>query len=240
MRTDRAATGLRPMRLTTGVNKHAEGSALVEWGDTRVHATASLEAKLPPHMRNAGTKSGWLTAEYAMLPRSTSTRSPRERLYGSGRTQEIQRLIGRSLRAVTRLDHFRGQTLTVDVDVLQADGGTRCAGIVAGYAALHHLSERLVYNGKLAEWPLAHEIAAVSVGMIDGTVLVDLEAEEDSASSIDLNIIATADGSIVEVQGGSEGDPVAADTYVTLVANGVTAVQNIVLDVRRQLAGTPT
>ncbi len=238
MRTDRAATGLRPMRLTTGINKYAEGSALIEWGDTRVQATATLESKLPPHLRNSGSKSGWLTAEYAMLPRSTSTRSPRERLYSSGRTQEIQRLIGRSLRTITRLDQFRGQTVTIDVDVLQADGGTRCAGVVAGYAALHQLSDRLVYSGKLAEWPLAHEIAAVSVGLIGGAAFVDLEASEDNASSVDLNIIATADGSIVEVQGGSEGEPVAADTYVTLVANGVSAVQKIIADMRSQLAGT--
>lgn len=213
---------------------HAEGSALVEWGNTRVQATVSVEARLPPHLRNQKGV-GWLTAEYAMLPRSTSVRNNRERLFAGGRSQEIQRLIGRSLRTVTRLELFKGQTLYVDVDVLQADGGTRCAGLVAGYAALFELADRMVHEGKLDEWPLTSELAAVSVGIVDGEVLLDLEADEDQASQADLNIVATGAGEIIEVQGGGESAPIAAETYVSLIGTGVTAVAAVLERVRPQI-----
>lgn len=236
MRTSRSNLELRPLAVRTGINIHAEGSALVELGRTRVQATASLEQKLPPHLRNKRDAGGWLTAEYAMLPRSTAQRVYRERLYAGGRTQEIQRLIGRSLRAVTRLDLFRGQTITVDVDVLQADGGTRCAGIIAGYSALFELADRLIHAGKLDEWPLLAELGAVSVGILADEVLLDLDAAEDQACSLDLNIVGTAAGEIIEVQGGSEAGPVDAETYVSLIGTGVSAIATLLERVRLQVA----
>ncbi len=239
MRTSRANLELRPLAVTTGVNMHAEGSALVEWGNTRVQATVSVEARLPPHLRNQKGV-GWLTAEYAMLPRSTSVRNNRERLFAGGRSQEIQRLIGRSLRTVTRLDLFKGQTLYVDVDVLQADGGTRCAGVVAGYAALFELADRMIHDGKLDEWPLTNELAAVSVGLVNGEVRLDLDAEEDQASHADLNIVATAAGDIIEVQGGGEAAPIPAETYVSLVGTGVTAVAALLERIRPQIGKVRT
>jgi len=237
-RTSRDNLELRPLGVRTGINMHAEGSALVELGNTRVQATVSVEARLPPHLRNVKGAGGWLTAEYAMLPRSTSQRRQRERLYAGGRTQEIQRLIGRSLRTVTRLDLFRGQTLYVDVDVLQADGGTRCAGIVAGYAALTELAERLVFDGKLSEWPLSAEVAAVSVGLLGTETRLDLDAAEDQACSLDLNVVATGSGEIIEVQGGSEAAPVAAETYVRLIGAGVTGAATLLERLRPQLGKT--
>lgn len=234
MRSTRTNLELRPLSVHTGVNMHAEGSALVEWGNTRVQATVSIETRLPPHLRNQKEK-GWLTAEYALLPRSTSQRVPRERLYASGRTQEIQRLIGRSLRAITRLEFFRGQTLYVDVDVLQADGGTRCAGVVAGYAALFELCNRLVFDGRVAEWPLTGELAAVSVGIVRDEVVLDLDASEDQAAAADLNIVATGAGELIEVQGGAEAVPLPAEQFVSLIGTGVSAVQQICELVRPQI-----
>lgn len=235
MRQDRKANQVRDITVTPGFNRWAEGSALVKWGHTHVLATVTIENKLPPHLRGQGHKGGWITAEYALLPRSTQERVQRERLYSGGRTQEIQRLIGRALRTVVNLTLFPNQTLIVDVDVLQADGGTRCAGILAGYAALHEAANKLIFQGKLDEWPLNHELAAVSVGVVKGQNLIDLEFKEDSQADIDLNVVATADGRIVEVQGGGEASPVAAEAYVQLVAAGVTAVQHILDKVRPQL-----
>ena len=236
MREGRTPDELRPIELTTAVNRWAEGSALVAWGDTRVQATVSVEDRLPPHLRGGKARGGWLTAEYALLPRSTETRRPRERLYAGGRSLEIQRLIGRALRAAVDLTLFPKKTLTVDIDVLQADGGTRCAGILAGYAALHHLADRAVRDGSLAEWPLACEVAAVSVGLVDGEPRTDLDYREDDAASLDLNVVATGDGRIVEVQGGSEAGPVAAESYVALVGRGVAAVSEVLRSVRGSLA----
>ncbi len=236
MRTDRAANALRPLSLKTAVNRHAEGSALLEWGNTIVQATVTVENRLPPHMRSGKQKSGWLTAEYALLPRATRERVPRERLYASGRTQEIQRLIGRSLRSVMNLDLFRGQTLIVDVDVLQADGGTRCAGIVAGYSALHELATRLTFDGKISEWPLRHELAAVSAGIVNGELLLDLDAEEDNSATADINVVATSDGGIVEVQGGGENAPLSVRDYIGLVSGGISAVQTVLDTIRPVLA----
>lgn len=235
MRQNRAPTQLRPLTLTRGVNRFAEGSSLVHWGDTQVLATLTIENKLPPHLRGKKQREGWLTAEYAMLPRATQERRQRERLYAGGRSLEIQRLIGRSLRAAVDLQHFVGQTLTVDIDVLQADGGTRCAGIVAGYAALHDAADRLIMAGKLADWPLKRELAAVSLGRVSGQTLVDLDFNEDSQAELDLNVVATAEGEIIEVQGGAEGQAIAAEAYVQLVAQGISSVQEIIQSLRKQL-----
>ena len=235
VRRDRGHQQLRDIKVTPGYSRHAEGSALVEWGHNRVLATVTIESKLPPHLRGKGNKNGWLTAEYALLPRSTPERVQRERLYSGGRTQEIQRLIGRSLRSVTDLSLFNGKTLTVDIDVIEADGGTRCAGILAGYAALHHAANKLIRKGSLDEWPLMHELGAVSVGVVEGVSLIDLEYSEDSRAEVDLNVVATADGQLVEVQGGGEEKPIAAETYVQLVASGITAVQHIFEEVRASL-----
>lgn len=235
MRQDRSPQELRPVSVTPGYSRFAEGSALVEWGDTRVLATVTIENKLPPHLRNKKVREGWLTAEYALLPRSTPERVQRERLYAGGRSLEIQRLIGRSLRGVLDLSLFVGKTLTVDVDVLQADGGTRCAGILAGYAALHNAADKLVQAGTLSEWPLTHEVAAVSVGLVNGKALVDLQFSEDVAAELDLNVVATGSGELIEVQGGAEGKPVAAETYVQLVAEGIGAVQTLLERIRSSL-----
>ncbi len=235
MRRDRNPDQLRPITVTPGVNRFAEGSALVHWGETQVLATLTIENKLPPHLRNKKVREGWLTAEYAMLPRSTPERVQRERLYAGGRTLEIQRLIGRSLRGAVDLSLFPGKTLLLDIDVLQADGGTRCAGILAGYAALHHAADRLIKTGTLSEWPLTHELAAVSVGSVNGQRLVDLEFSEDSEAELDLNVVATGSGEIIEVQGGAEGKPVPAETYVQLVAQGIGAVQEVLEQVRGSL-----
>ena len=235
MRQDRSPQDLRPVSVTPGYSRFAEGSALVEWGDTRVLATVTIENKLPPHLRNKKNREGWLTAEYALLPRSTPERVQRERLYSGGRSLEIQRLIGRSLRGVIDLSLFGGKTLTVDVDVLQADGGTRCAGILAGYAALHNAADKLVQAGTLSEWPLTHEVAAVSVGLVDGKTLVDLQFSEDVVAELDLNVVATSSGELIEVQGGAEGKPVAAELYVQLVAEGIGAVQTLLERVRSSL-----
>ena len=235
MRQNRLPTELRPITLTPGYSRFAEGSALVEWGEIRVLATVTVENKLPPHLRNKKTREGWLTAEYAMLPRSTPERVQRERLYAGGRSLEIQRLIGRSLRGALDLGLFTGKTLLVDVDVLQADGGTRCAGILAGYAALHHAADRMIKAGTLSEWPLLHEVAAVSVGLVRGEPLLDLEFSEDAEADLDLNVVATAAGELIEVQGGAEGKPVPAETYVQLVAQGISAAQQVLQTVRAAL-----
>jgi len=236
-REGRLPTQLRPIEVTTGYLSHAEGSALVTWGGTRVVATVTIENKLPPHLRGGGVKGGWLTAEYALLPRSTVERTPRERLYASGRTQEIQRLIGRALRTTVDLGMFRGKTITVDVDVIGADGGTRCAGVVAAYAAMHEAADRLVFAGELAEWPLRHEVAAVSVGVVGGERRLDLDYAEDVVATVDLNVVATAAGAVVEVQGAGEGEPVASEEYVALLATGIEGVKRVLDVVRPQLGG---
>jgi len=235
MRQDRSPQELRDIAVTPGYNRFAEGSALVQWGETQVLATVTIENKLPPHLRNKKVREGWLTAEYAMLPRSTPERVQRERLYSGGRSLEIQRLIGRSLRGAVDLSLFTGKTLLIDVDVLQADGGTRCAGILAGYAALHNAADRLIKAGTLSEWPLTHELAAVSVGLVRGQTLVDLQFSEDSEAELDLNVVATSSGELIEVQGGAEGKPVAAETYVQLVAQGIGAVQQVLERLRGSL-----
>jgi ribonuclease PH len=202
---DRAADQLRPVRLTRGFTMHAEGSVLVEFGNTRVLCTASVEDKVPPHKRGSGE--GWVTAEYGMLPRATHTRGDREAARGkqSGRTQEIQRLIGRSLRAVFDLKKLGERTITLDCDVLQADGGTRTAAITGAFVAAQDAVDHLLRAGKLPESPVLGPVAAISVGIVDGTPLLDLEYIEDVACDTDMNVVMTGAGHYVEVQGTAEG-----------------------------------
>ena len=194
---------MRPLTIETGIQVHAEGSAMITLGLTRVLCAVSVEERVPPFLRGSGA--GWITAEYGMLPRSTNTRSPRETGRIGGRTHEIQRLIGRSLRAVANLDLLGERTFTVDCDVIQADGGTRTAAITGGYIALALAMQRLVEDGLYAAVPLTAAVAATSVGLVDGEVRLDLAYEEDSQADVDFNIVKTNSGAYVEVQGTAEG-----------------------------------
>ena len=227
-RRERGDDALRALTVERGGHRHAEGAARITWGHNVLVATVSVEPKLPPHLRGRGYRGGWLTAEYAMLPRATHERTPRERGQVRGRSQEIQRLLGRALRAAVDLDAFPGQTLHVDCDVLQADGGTRCAAILAGYTALHDLADRLVFGGRLDAWPLTHEVAAVSVGLVADRPLLDLDQAEDAAATADLAVVGTGDGQVIEVHGGGEGTPLDAEAYVKLVALGLAGVARVV------------
>lgn len=209
--SQRAAGALRPVELRLGVNRHAEGSCLVRVGYTEVLCAASIEDRLPPFRQGRGE--GWVTAEYGMLPRSTHERTPRDRAGGrpSGRTFEIQRLIGRSLRAVVDLRTIGERSIVVDCDVLQADGGTRCAAITGGFVALALVFDRLKATRKLNGYPLLDSVAAVSAGIVAGEPLLDLEYEEDSAAEVDLNVVRTGMGRYVEVQGTAEQHPFSRD-----------------------------
>ena len=200
----RAADALRPLRIATGVLKFAEGSALIELGDTRVLVAASVENRVPPFRKESGE--GWLTAEYSMLPRATHTRAVREVTLGkpSGRTAEIQRLIGRSLRAAVDLAAMPERTLTLDCDVLQADGGTRTAAVTGAYVAAVLALGRLLLTREISVWPIRDQIAAVSVGIVRGNPLLDLEYVEDQVAEVDMNVVATAGGALVEIQGTGE------------------------------------
>jgi ribonuclease PH len=213
----RVADALRTLSFTRQFTKHAEGSVLVAMGDTHVLCTASVLDKIPPHKKGSGE--GWVTAEYGMLPRSTHTRSDREAARGkqSGRTQEIQRLIGRSLRAVVDLRILGERTLHIDCDVLQADGGTRCASICGAYVAVSDAISWLVREGKLVETPLTDSIAAVSVGVYRGQPVLDLDYTEDSDCDTDMNVVMTGSGGIVEVQGTAEGAPFSRATLEALL-----------------------
>jgi ribonuclease PH len=204
---NRAANELRPVKLTRNFTVHAEGSVLVEFGDTRVLCTASVEERVPPFLKGKGE--GWVTAEYGMLPRATHTRSDREAARGkqSGRTQEIQRLIGRSLRAVFDLKLLGERTITLDCDVLQADGGTRTAAITGACVAAHDAVAKLLASGKIDRTPLVGFVAAISVGIVQGTPLLDLEYIEDSACDTDMNVVMTGAGHFIEIQGTAEGAP---------------------------------
>jgi ribonuclease PH len=201
----RAANALRPITITRHYTCHAEGSVLVEFGDTKVLCTASVEEKVPPHKRGSGQ--GWVTAEYGMLPRATHTRSDREAARGkqSGRTQEIQRLIGRSLRCVFDLKALGERTISLDCDVLQADGGTRTAAITGAFVAAHDAVSWLRERGLVAASPIREFVAAVSVGLVQGTPLLDLEYVEDAACDTDMNVVMTGAGGFVELQGTAEG-----------------------------------
>ena len=208
MRVDgRRSDALRPVTISTGVNKYAEGSVLIAMGDTRVLCTASVEESVPPFLRGRGQ--GWVTAEYGMLPRATGTRNVREAARGrlGGRTQEIQRLIGRSLRAVIDMTRLGERTIWLDCDVLQADGGTRTASITGAYVALHMALQHLVQQGALSSVPLTDAVAAVSLGIFQGVPYLDLNYAEDSTSEADLNIVMTGSGALVEIQGTAERHP---------------------------------
>jgi ribonuclease PH len=201
----RAADQLRQVRITRHYTMHAEGAVLIEFGNTKVLCTASVEERVPPHKRGSGE--GWVTAEYGMLPRATHSRSDREAARGkqSGRTQEIQRLIGRSLRAVFDLKKLGERTIQLDCDVIQADGGTRTAAITGAFVAAQDAVNGLMASGKIAETPITAAVAAISVGIVQGTPLMDLEYTEDSACDTDMNVVMTGAGHFVEVQGTAEG-----------------------------------
>lgn len=213
----RRADELRPVRITPNFMPYAEGSALIEMGDTRVICTASLEERVPPFRRNTGK--GWLTAEYAMLPRATNQRTQRETGRGgpSGRTHEIQRLIGRSLRAVADLALLGERTIALDCDVLHADGGTRTASITGAYVAFALACRRLRNSGKIARSPVTGEVAAISVGIVDGASLLDLKYDEDSQAAVDMNVVSTGDGRFIELQGTAEGKPFTRDEMNALL-----------------------
>lgn len=236
MREDRKADELRPVTIDTRFNRYAEGSALISFGHTRVLCTASVEDSQPPFLRN--TEKGWVTAEYGMLPRATHTRGGREAARGKqgGRTVEIQRLIGRSLRAVVDLKKLGKRSISVDCDVLQADGGTRTAAITGAWVALRIAVDKLLADGVLEEDPVIGQVAAVSCGFVEGTGLLDLQYSEDSNAQMDANFIMTADGGIIEVQATAEDKPLAWEQVLELkrladkgVAN-LAALQNAALE----------
>ena len=231
----RAADALRPVSLERGYTKHAEGSVLVSFGATRVLCTASVEEKVPPHKRGSGE--GWVTAEYGMLPRATHTRSDREAAKGkqSGRTQEIQRLIGRSLRAVVDLKALGERTISLDCDVLQADGGTRTAAITGAWVAAHDAVSWLLGQGRIARSPLRDAVAAVSVGIVEGTPLLDLEYTEDAACDTDMNVVTTGSGGFVEVQGTAEGVPFSRAEWDEMLVLASRGIAELVLAQRRAL-----
>ena len=221
----RAANAMRPVRITRGYTIHAEGSVLIEFGATKVLCTASVEEKVPPHKRGSGE--GWVTAEYGMLPRATHTRSDREAARGkqSGRTQEIQRLIGRSMRAVFDLKKLGERTIHLDCDVLQADGGTRTASITGAFVAAQDAVNTLLASGKIATSPITGSVAAISVGLLEGTALLDLEYTEDSACDTDMNVVMTDLGHFVVVQGTAEGAAFSRaemNTLLELAEKGIT------------------
>ncbi len=227
---------LRAVRITRNFTRHAEGSVLIEMGDTRVLCTASVEESLPPFLRGKGQ--GWVTAEYGMLPRSTHTRSAREAAKGkqTGRTQEIQRLIGRSLRAVTNLKALGERQITLDCDVLQADGGTRCASITGAWIALYEACEKLVQAGKLAANPVRDHVAAISVGIFEGSAVLDLDYPEDSNCDTDMNVIMTGSGGIVEVQGTAEGEPFSREQMNVLMDLAQMGIRQLVAEQQKALA----
>jgi ribonuclease PH len=224
----RAASALRPVRLTRHYTRHAEGSVLVEFGHTQVICTASVEDKVPPFLKGKGQ--GWLTAEYGMLPRATHTRGEREAAKGkqSGRTQEIQRLIGRSLRAVVDLGKIGERTLQIDCDVIQADGGTRTASITGAFVAVHDAFSKLRARSLMTDWPIRDFVAAVSVGMHAGDALLDLDYAEDSGCETDMNVVMTGDGRFVEVQGTAEGEPFTEEQMQTMLGLARQGIEQLV------------
>jgi len=226
---------LRPVRLTTGYLKHADGSCLVEVGDTRVVCAVSVEEKVPPFLKGKGE--GWVTAEYGMLPRATNTRSQREASKGapSGRTHEIQRLIGRSLRAVVEPKGLGEKTFWVDCDVIQADGGTRCASITGAFVALVEALRKLRRPGTLPDVPVLDYVAAVSVGKVGDAILLDLNYEEDSSAHVDMNIVKTGRGRFVEVQGTAEGQPFSEDEMRELMAAADKGIKELLVLQRKAL-----
>lgn len=231
LRTDgRTPADLRPVKVTRGYLKFAEGSVLIEMGDTKVICAATVEERVPPFLIGKGK--GWMTAEYSMLPRSSQKRIQRESSAGKvgGRTHEIQRLIGRSLRAVTDLSALGERTIYIDCDVLQADGGTRTASITGAYIAVYETLEALVKKGVIKSMPLVDSVAAVSVGIVGGHALLDLNYDEDSTAEVDMNIIMTGSGKFVEVQGTAESEPFSKDSLselISLASKGITELASI-------------
>jgi len=232
----RGPADLRPVRFTCGYLKHADGSCLVEVGDTRVVCAVSVEDKLPPFLKGKGE--GWVTAEYGMLPRATNTRSAREAARGapSGRTHEIQRLIGRSLRAVVDAKALGERTFWVDCDVIQADGGTRCASITGAFVALVEALRKLRRAGTLAEVPVVDYVAAVSVGKVGDAILLDLNYQEDSTAHVDMNVVKTGRGRFVEVQGTAEGQPFTEEEMRDLMGAADKGIRELLELQRKALA----
>ena len=237
--SNRGADALRPIRFHRRYTGHAEGSVLVEFGQTRVLCTASVEEKVPSFLKGKG--SGWVTAEYGMLPRATNTRGGREAAIGkqSGRTQEIQRLIGRSLRAVTDLKALGERQITLDCDVLQADGGTRCASVTGAMVALADAVAWLRARNLVATDPLRDFVAAVSVGIVGGNAVLDLDYAEDSGCDTDMNVVMTGAGHFVEVQGTAEGAPFTREQMAKLMDLAAKGISELVTLQRAALAGTP-
>lgn len=225
----RAPDSLRPVSITRGYTKHAEGSVLIEFGDTKVLCTASVLDKVPPHKKSSGE--GWVTAEYGMLPRSTHTRSDREAARGkqTGRTQEIQRLIGRALRSVVDLRKLGERTIHIDCDVIQADGGTRTASITGAYVALADAVAWLIAQGKLSNTPIVDSVAAISVGVVEGVPLLDLDYSEDSNCDTDMNVVMTGQGGFVEIQGTAEGVPFSTEELNVLLALAHKGIRELTL-----------
>jgi ribonuclease PH len=226
---------IRNTKITSNISSYAEGSALIEVGGTKVICTATVEEKVPPFLRNKGV--GWVTAEYAMLPRATSTRTQRETLRPSGRTQEIQRLIGRSLRAVVDTKKLGERQIFLDCDVIQADGGTRCASITGAYVALALACRKLVKQGLLTTSPILSEVAAVSVGIIEGTVILDLAYAEDSNADVDMNVVCTVAGSFIEIQGTAEREPFSREQMNEMLALAEKGINDLFAVQRTALAG---
>jgi ribonuclease PH len=233
---DRSPDELRPVRLTPNFLAHAEGSVLIEVGLTRVICAASIEDKVPPFLR--GTGKGWVTAEYGMLPRDTNTRSTREASAGKvgGRTMEIQRLVGRSLRSVMRLDQLGERTVWLDCDVIQADGGTRCASITGAFVALVLALAKLKQADQLKSIPISDYVAATSVGIVGGMPLLDLAYEEDSKADVDMNIVKTGDGRYVEIQGTAEAEPFDRDAMHGLLALADRGIDTLIAQ-QREIVG---
>ncbi|MBS0271154.1 MAG: ribonuclease PH [Proteobacteria bacterium] len=220
---------LRPISFEVGFAKHAEGSCLTKFGDTHVLCTATIEEKVPPFLRNKGT--GWVTAEYGMLPRSTHSRMDREAARGkqNGRTQEIQRLIGRALRSVVDLKLLGERQITIDCDVIQADGGTRTAAISGAYIALYRALQKLVQDGKLVSLPLSHQVAAISCGIVEGVAVLDLDYNEDSTAQADANFVLTDAGTIIEVQTTAEEKPFEESSLFEMMRLAHQGVEEITL-----------
>lgn len=233
--THRPLDRTRPLTLELDPSPYAEGSCLIATGNTRVLCTASVEEKVPPWMEGRGT--GWVTAEYGMLPRSTHTRTSRERGEVKGRTQEIQRLIGRSLRSVTDLAALGPRTVTLDCDVLQADGGTRTASVTGACVALHLALARLVEAGAVERHPMQDLVAAVSVGLVEGQPTLDLDYRQDFAAQVDMNVVGTGDGRLIEVQGTAEGDPFRREELDQLLDLATAGIAELVAAQREVLEG---
>ena len=231
---NRTIDQIRNTKITPNISPYAEGSALIEVGGTKVICTASVEERVPHFLRNKGT--GWVTAEYAMLPRATNTRTQRETLRPSGRTQEIQRLIGRSLRAVVDTKLLGERQIFIDCDVIQADGGTRCASITGAYVALALACRKLVTKGTIKTSPILSEVAAVSVGIVENTPILDLKYEEDSTAEVDMNIVCTGAGKFIEIQGTAERAPFTREQMNEMLAlaeigiNELFAIQRLALN----------